>query len=397
MPARYLIGIDLGTTNSAVAYVDTAAADPRVRVFEVPQLVAPGEVAPRRQLPSFVYLAGEIDLAPHETSLPWRPVAATNKDPQAVVSTELRPVVGELARSQGARMASRMIASAKSWLCHPGVDRTAAILPWGDSDGPKLSPVAAQALVLGHVREAWDHAHPDAPFAQQEVLVTVPASFDEAARELTLQAAEKAGFPKVVLLEEPQAAFYAWIDQHKGNKGLNPGERVLVFDVGGGTTDFTLIEVDANGDGFTRTAVGDHLLLGGDNLDLTLAKIVEQRVVAKSGKKLDALQWHGLVHACRLAKETLLGEDPPKTAPIVVQSRGAKLIGGTLRDDVSHDELHKVLFDGFFPLGAIDAPLARARGGLQEFGLPYAADPAVTRHLAAFLARRERPHIAAVL
>ena len=191
VPARYLIGIDLGTTNSAVAYVDTAAADPRVRVFEVPQLVAPGEVAPRRQLPSFVYLAGEIDLAPHETSLPWRLVAPVARDIQAAVSTELRPVVGELARNQGARMASRMIASAKSWLCHPGVDRQAAILPWGDSDGPKLSPVAAQALVLGHLRDAWDHAHPGAPMADQEVLVTVPASFDEAARELTLQAGRR--------------------------------------------------------------------------------------------------------------------------------------------------------------------------------------------------------------
>ena len=397
MSARYLIGIDLGTTNSAVAYVDTLAADPRVRVFEVPQLVAPGEVSPRRQLPSFVYLAGEIDLAPHETALPWRPVTAQVKDPQAATSSEVRPVVGELARNQGARMASRMVASAKSWLCHPGVDRQAAILPWGDSDGPKLSPISAQAQVLGHIREAWDYEHPDAPFIDQEVLVTVPASFDEAARELTLQAAEKAGFPPVVLLEEPQAAFYAWIDHITGSKGLAAGERVLVFDVGGGTTDFTLIEVDANGDGFTRTAVGDHLLLGGDNLDLTLAKIVEQRVVTKSGKKLDALQWHGLVHACRLAKEVLLGDDPPEVAPIVVQSRGAKLISGTLRDEVTRDELHRVLFDGFFPLVPKGAPLTRARGGLQEFGLPYANDPAVTRHLATFLERHEASRVDAVL
>ncbi len=414
MPARYLIGIDLGTTNSAVAFVDTKAADPRVRVFEVPQLVAPGEIAPRRQLPSFVYLAGEIDLAPHETSLPWRPVAKTEKDPQAAVSTTVRPIVGELARSQGARMASRMIASAKSWLCHPGVDRQAQILPWGENEGPKLSPVAAQALVLRHIREAWDHAHPDDPVDEQEVLVTVPASFDEAARELTLQAAASAGFPPVVLLEEPQAAFYAWIDNAKGNKGLAAGERILVFDVGGGTTDFTLIEVDANGDGFTRTAVGDHLLLGGDNLDLTLAKIVEQRV-HKTGKKLDALQWHGLVHACRLAKETLLnseprseraggdraaggrGDHPPETAPIVVQSRGAKLIGGTLRDEVSRAELHGVLFDGFFPVVAKDAPLARGRSGLQEFGLPYASDPAVTRHLASFLSRHGNDRVDAIL
>ena len=387
MRARYLIGIDLGTTNSAVAYVDTRAADPRVRVFEVAQLVAPGEVAARRQLPSFVYLAGELDLAPHETALPWRPVAKIDRDPQAAVTTDVRPVVGELARNQGARMASRMIASAKSWLCHPGVDRQAPILPWGDSEGPKLSPVAAQALILGHIREAWDHAMPDAAFGDQEVLVTVPASFDEAARELTLQAAARAGYPPVVLLEEPQAAFYAWIDARSagGDHRLAAGDRVLVFDVGGGTTDFTLIDV--GDDGFTRTAVGDHVLLGGDNLDLTLGKLVEQRLVARTGKKLDALQWHGLVHACRLAKETLLGDDPPDAAPIVVQSRGAKLIGGALRDEVTRAELDTVLFDGFFPLVASDAPLVRGRGGLQEFGLPYASDPAVTRHLAAFLSR----------
>ena len=396
MPARYLIGIDLGTTNSAVAYVDTRAADARVRVFEVPQLVAPGEVAPRRQLPSFVYLAGEIDLAPHETALPWKP---------AEPGAKLRAVVGELARSQGARMASRMISSAKSWLCHPGVDRNAAILPWGDSDGPKLSPITAQAQVLGHIREAWDFTHPDADFAEQEVLVTVPASFDEAARELTLQAATAAGYPPVVLLEEPQAAFYAWIDDPwksptggHGREKLGAGERVLVFDVGGGTTDFTLIDVDDSGDGFTRTAVGDHLLLGGDNLDLTLAKLVEQRVVEKSGKKLDALQWHGLVHACRLAKEQLLSDDGPQTAPIVVHGRGSKLIAGTLRDDITRAELDRVLFDGFFPLvGQRDAPLARGRSGLQEFGLPYASDPAVTRHLASFLARHGAGTITHVL
>lgn len=404
MAARFLIGIDLGTTNSAVGYVDTSTADPRVRVFEVPQLVAPGDVSPRRQLPSFVYLASEIDLAPRETSLPWKPA-----DPKAAT----RIVVGELARNQGARMASRMISSAKSWLCHRGVDRNAAILPWGDYDGPKLSPVTAQAQVLRHIREAWDFAHPEADFAEQEVLVTVPASFDEAARELTLQAATAAGYPAVVLLEEPQAAFYAWIDQRStasvgaaargqapdgdGNRTkLHPGERVLVFDVGGGTTDFTLIEVDANGEGFTRTAVGDHLLLGGDNLDLTLAKIVEQRVVAKSQKQLDALQWHGLVHACRLAKEVLLGDAAPEKTPIVVQARGSKLIAGTIRDEVSHAELHQVLFDGFFPLVAADAPLIRGRG-LQEFGLPYAADPAVTRHLAAFLARHNAEHVHYVL
>jgi len=310
-------------------------------------------------------------------------------------------VVGELARSQGARVASRMIASAKSWLCHPGVDRQAAILPWGESDAPKLSPIAAQAEVLAHVRAAWDHAfaaEPDARFADQDVVVTVPASFDEAARELTLLAAERAGYPAVVLLEEPQAAFYAWIDAAGSARGrLGPGERVLVFDVGGGTSDFTLITVDPSGEAFERTAVGDHLLLGGDNVDLTLAKIVEQRLVARAGKKLDSLQWHGLVHACRLAKESLLGDGAPDTAPITVAARGAKLIGGTLRDEITRAELDAVLFDGFFPVVPRGATPQRARGGLQEFGLPYAADPAVTRHLASFLSRHGGDAIHAVL
>jgi len=289
VPARYLIGIDLGTTNSAVAFVDTDAADPRVRVFEVQQLVAPGEVAPRRQLPSFVYLASDIDLAPHETALPWRPAPPKSADPQAPVGSQLRPVVGELARSQGARMASRMIASAKSWLCHPGVDRSAQILPWGDSDGPKLSPITAQAQVLRHIREAWDHEYADAPFEEQEVLVTVPASFDEAARELTVQAATAAGYPPVVLLEEPQAAFYAWIDNAR--ERLAPGEHVLIFDVGGGTTDFTLIDVDLGGDGFTRTAVGDHLLLearmgpvaGPDEIATLIESLDWSRVAPRNG------------------------------------------------------------------------------------------------------------------
>ncbi len=403
--ARFLIGIDLGTTNSAVAYVDTRAGDDRVHAFAVPQLVAPGEVGPRSQLPSFVYLAGDHDLSPHETALPW---SATTTAPGAA-----RRVVGELARAQGARMAQRMISSAKSWLCHPGVDRQAAILPWGHDaapDGeptvappPKLSPVTAQAQVLAHIRAAWDYVwdgEADAGFADQDVVVTVPASFDEAARELTLQAAAAAGYPPVVLLEEPQAAFYAWlVPGGSGAGAMRPraGEHVLVFDVGGGTTDFTLITVDDDGDGFARTAVGDHVLLGGDNVDLTLAKLVEQRLTERSGRQLDALQWHGLVHACRLAKETLLADDAPASAPITVAGRGTRLIGGTLRDEVTADELRAVLDDGFFPEAAIDAPLRRGRGGLQEFGLPYAADPAVTRHLAHFLARHGRPRIDAVL
>ncbi|HUH05718.1 MAG TPA: Hsp70 family protein [Kofleriaceae bacterium] len=387
---RFIIGIDLGTTNTAVAFVDTQAADQRVTVFEVPQLIAPGELAPRRQLPSFVYLPTEHDLGPSETALPW--------------DRARRRVVGELARAQGARVASRMVASAKSWLCHAGVDRNARILPWGvdqADNAERISPVEASASVLTHVREAWDHVHGgSAPFAQQEIIVTVPASFDEAARELTVAAAERAQYPAVVLLEEPQAAFYAWIDSHPGSsRQLAPGERVLVFDIGGGTTDFTLISVAdaADGDAFERTAVGDHLLLGGDNIDLTLAKLVEARLTSGGSKKLDPLQWHGLVHTCRLAKEALLEDEALDRVPVAVAGRGSKLIGGTLKSEITRDELTRTIFDGFFPLVARDAMPQRLRGGLQEYGLPYASDPAVPRHLASFLERHGAQSVDAVL
>jgi molecular chaperone DnaK (HSP70) len=391
--ARYLIGIDLGTTNSAVAFVDSRSAEKRVTLFEVPQLVAPAELAPRRQLPSFLYLAGEHDLSPAETALPWRREAE-----------EPRVVAGELARAQGARMAERMISSAKSWLCHGGVDRQAAILPWGsqEADQVRMSPIDAQAAFLRHIREAWDHLHrgPDARFAEQEVMVTVPASFDEAARELTVEAARRAGYGPIVLLEEPQAAFYAWVDSHAGARAtaLAAGHRVLVFDIGGGTTDFTLIAVGDDGESFERTAVGDHLLLGGDNVDLTLARQVEQRLVTESARKLDALEWHGLVHSCRLAKETLLGDESIESVPIAVAGRGSRLIGGSRRDQVTRAELDAILLDGFFPPAERGASLQRARGGLQELGgLPYAADPAVTRHLAGFLGRHEVTRVDSVL
>jgi molecular chaperone DnaK (HSP70) len=393
MTARWLIGIDLGTTNTAVAAVDTRSAEQGARVQPVVQLIAPAEVAARRQLPSFVYLAGAHDLGERDAALPWD---ATS-----------RRVVGELARGQGARAPDRMIASAKSWLGHAGADRHAAILPWSDAapaaDAPRMSPIDAQAAVLGHVRAAWDHAHPEADsrFVDQEIMVTVPASFDEAARELTLEAARRAGYPPIVLLEEPQAAFYAWVDGHPSAervKLLGAGDRVLVFDVGGGTTDFTLIEVGADGQSFERTAVGDHLLLGGDNVDLTLARRVEQRLLAASGKRLDGVQWHGLVHACRLAKERLLSDEPPPSVPVTVAARGSKLIGGTLKGEIDQAELREVLDDGFFPRVTKDATPTRARGGLQELGgLPYAADPAVTRHLASFLARHGGGPIDAVL
>jgi molecular chaperone DnaK (HSP70) len=380
--SKTVVGIDLGTTNTAVAWAtlrDDGTAS-RVQVLEVPQLVAPGELGTRVQLPSFVYLAGEHDLAASATAVPWDPAR--------------RHVVGELARSQGARVPDRMIASAKSWLCHPDVDRQAAILPWGAGEGPRLSPVDASARVLGHVADAWKHRF-GGELAAQDVVVTVPASFDETARELTVLAAARAGLAGVTLLEEPQAVFYAWIDAHPASErraALRPGEHVLVCDVGGGTTDFTLIKVGEDGDSFERTAVGDHLLLGGDNIDIALARKVEARL-----GKLDAIQWHGLVHACRLAKEQLLGDPTLASRPITVQSRGAKLIGGTLRAELGRAEVEELVLEGFLPLVAHDARPARARAGLHEFGLPYAADAAITRHLAAFLARHGNPHIDAVL
>lgn len=379
---RFIVGIDLGTTNSAVAEVDTEAARVEVQTTAVLQLVAPGEVAGRNQIPSLIYLPGEHDLGAAETALPWNP--------------EAHLVVGELARVQGARVASRLVSSAKSWLCHGGVDRDAAILPWGADSGQKLSPVAASAAVLEHVASAWQHRR-RAGLDSCEVVITVPASFDEAARDLTLAAAERAGLPEVVLLEEPQAAFYAWIDSHGGaDRGrlLAAGDRVLVFDIGGGTTDFTLISVGADGETFERTAVGDHLLLGGDNVDLALAKLVEGRL---DKKKLDPVQWHGLVGSCKRAKESMLSDGGPDAVTVTVAGRGSKLIGGTLSAEIARADLDAILIDGFFPEVAADAEPNRPRSGLQEFGLPYAADAAITRHLASFLRRHGASHIDAIL
>jgi molecular chaperone DnaK (HSP70) len=382
--SRPIVGIDLGTTNTAVAtaHVDAAGGASRVEVGRVPQLVAPAELAERSQLPSFVYLAGEHELPAAATALPWDPSS--------------REVVGELARSQGARVPARMIASAKSWLCHPAVDRQAAILPWGQAEGRKLSPVEAQARILGHVAAAIVHRG-GAPLVDCEVVLTVPASFDEAARELTALAAARAGLGEVTLLEEPQAVFYAWIDRHPGHERraqLAPGELVLVCDVGGGTTDFTLIKVDADGDSFERIAVGDHLLLGGDNIDIALARLAEGRL-GKVG--LDAIQWQGLVQACRMAKEAMLSDASLGKRDLTVAARGSRLVGGTLKTELLREEVVGLLMEGFLPLVAADARPARARAGLHELGLPYAADAAITRHLAAFLGRHGMPQVHAVL
>ncbi|WP_165244270.1 Hsp70 family protein [Paludisphaera soli] len=387
--SRYIVGIDLGTTNSAVSYVDTKgrerpAAD--IRAFEVPQLVAPGETAPRPMLPSFVYLAGGPELPPGASHLPWKEGSDR--------------IVGEFARLQGAKVPSRLVSSAKSWLCHPGVDREAAILPWG---GPpevrKVSPVEASADFLIHIRDAWNHAiagdDPAHRLEKQEIVLTVPASFDEAARELTVEAAKRAGLESITLLEEPQAAFYCWIVTHQDRwqREVRAGELILVCDIGGGTTDFSLITVaeTPTGPGFRRVAVGDHLMLGGDNIDLALAHHVEKKL---GGLRLDGEQWSALRFACRTAKEKLLIQQSPllERWPVTIAGRGSRIIGGSIQSELTRDEVRRIALDGFFPqVGRDEEPERGARSGLQEFGLPFVADPAVPKHLSAFL-RRHQTH-----
>ncbi len=387
--STYSIGIDLGTTNSAVSYFKLADATARGQaqtMLAIPQVTAVGTVGEKLLLPSFLYLPNAAEFPAGSLALPW------DKNPASVV--------GEFARAHGSKVPMRLVASAKSWLCHAGVDRQAAILPWqAPEDVQRISPLAAAAQYLGHLRAAWDHQFPNDPLAQQDVVLTVPASFDAAARDLTLKAAQDAGLPNVTLIEEPQAAFYAWLEQmgEGFRKVVKPGDVVLVVDVGGGTTDFSLIAVTAkDGDvALTRVAVGDHILLGGDNMDLALAHTVNQRLTA-AGKKLDAWQFNALTHACRQAKETLFADPALNQCPLVVPGRGSSLIGGTIKAELSREELTRVLTDGFFPKVAVtDLPQSTRRTGLAQMALPYAQDAGVTRHLAAFLTRQARAMAAA--
>jgi molecular chaperone DnaK (HSP70) len=410
MTARYLVGIDLGTTNSALAFIDTHEKPRRVRDFPMPQLVGPGDVAARPTLPSLHHHVGEHELPPGATRLPWTPKDAPAPD----------HVVGELARAQAALVPGRSVLSAKSWLCHPRVDRLADILPWGGApDVPRLSPVEVSARYLRHMLAAFCFDK-QVTLGDVEVVLTVPASFDEVARELTVEAARRAGLPleRLTLLEEPQAAFYHWLADHaRLAEEVEAGDLIFVCDIGGGTTDFTLIEVhksDSAGPGsggdkvkgqdkgrgdvaarkirFARTAVGDHLLLGGDNMDLALAKRLEQTTLG--GGRLPPHTFAGLVQSCRTAKERLLGESAPERFGVHVAGRSSKLIGGGLHAELLRTDVEATLLDGFFPRIGADAEPARQRAGLQEFGLPYAADPAVTRYIAAFLRQhRARPTV----
>jgi len=347
--ARYVVGIDLGTTNSVVAFVDLSSRR-AIEVFPIEQRVAGGASDRRKLLPS------------------------------ALFAEDSEWVVGEYARVRGGEVPSRFVTSAKSWLAHPSVDRTAPILPWGvgEEGDPKISPVDASAAVLMHIRRAWDAAHPGAPLHEQDVVLTVPASFDEAARALTVEATKRAGL-KVKLLEEPQAAFLDWARLASVS---SIGDRdVLVVDVGGGTSDFSLMRV--RGEKVDRVAVGDHLLLGGDNIDLALAHLLEGRL--SDGQRLPAARFAQLVSAARAAKEELLSNDAAETT-VTLLGAGSKLVGGSKKTTLTREEIERVL-DGFFPIVSRDDKPARARAGLVAFGLPYASDPAITRHLAQFAAR----------
>jgi molecular chaperone DnaK (HSP70) len=382
--SHYLIGIDLGTTNSVVAYIDMSGtpseASPEIRVFDVAQVVAPGEVRPVPALPSFLYFPTKSEIESGAFDLPW----------------EERPsaIAGMAARDHGMLVPGRLVSSAKSWLCQDAVDRTAEILPRdAEPPEPMISPIEASARYLMHLRNAWNHAMsvgegsaPEQLFENQQIVLTVPASFDEEARELTVEAARRAGLEHLTLLEEPLAAFYAWAATHRQTIAtlVQDGDLVLICDIGGGTSDFSLVRAHVNGSDvqFERTAVGDHLLLGGENLDLALARRVEQRL----NTRLSLKQRHALGISCRAAKEGLLGDANVDRLPISILGSGRAVVGQMLQSELTRDEVLELLMNGFLPLTAPEERPKRSRSsGLREVGLPYASDPAITKHLAEFL------------
>ena len=388
---RYIVGIDLGTTNCAVSFVDLAGAAKKekgIRVFQVPQLTGPAEVSPLPVLPSFCYLPGKYDIDEDTIRLPWR-----NAKPG---------FVGRFARDYGAKIPSRLVSSAKSWLCHANADRRAKILPWGaGKDVDKISPVEATAGYLDHIRSAWNHSKGDDDdhyLENQKIIITVPASFDEVARDLTVEGAKLAGLNNVTLLEEPLAAFYSWLIPHEANwqDHIQPGQLVLVCDVGGGTSDFTLITLrETKGSPrFERIAVGEHLILGGDNIDLALARHVE--TLFKQSGHLSADRWKTLCHLCRQAKENILDKGLDHEI-ITMVGEGSSLIGGTLTALLSRSRLEEIVLNGFFPDVKHDAPSGKTvRKGISEFGLPYETEPAITRHIGLFL-EKHRDDVNALL
>ncbi|MDW2174381.1 Hsp70 family protein [Vibrio sp. 1637] len=376
---KFSVGIDLGTTHCVMSFVDTRNEDVRVEVMPIPQLTAPGTVETRSQLGSFLYQPHEHEMNPQSRVLPW--------------SSEPKALVGAIARNLGSKTPIRLVASAKSWLCHAGVNRRDAFLPAGSPEEvEKVSPLRATELYLEHLKDAWNHANPNHNLADQDVTITVPASFDPAARDLTAEAARNVGFVHLTLLEEPQAALYNWIDNSddKWRDEVEVGDIVLVVDIGGGTTDLSLVEVTEDDGNLTlnRIAVGEHILLGGDNMDLALAYRLKMKL-AQEGKELQPWQVQAMTHACRDAKEALLNDSELQSVPIVVPSRGSKLLGATLKTELTQEEVQQTLVDGFFPQVAItDHPVQRNRGALTQMGLPYAQDAGITRHIAAFLSKQ---------
>lgn len=376
---KFSIGIDLGTTHCVLSYIDTTNEDARVEVMQVPQLTAPGTVETRSQLGSFLYQPHEHEMNAGSRVLPW--------------SSEPKALVGAIARNLGSKTPIRLVASAKSWLCHGGVNRRDAFLPAGSPEEvEKVSPLKTTELYLEHLKDAWNHANSEHKLADQDVTITVPASFDPAARDLTAEAARNVGFTHLTLLEEPQAALYSWIDNSNDTwrDEVNVGDIVLVVDIGGGTTDLSLVEVtqDEGNLSLNRIAVGEHILLGGDNMDLALAYRLKMKL-AQEGKELAPWQVQAMTHACRDAKEALLNDAELQSVPIVVPSRGSKLLGATLKTELTQQEVQQTLVDGFFPQVAVtDHPVQKTRGALTQMGLPYAQDAGITRHIAAFLSKQ---------
>ncbi|EIR4181791.1 Hsp70 family protein [Vibrio parahaemolyticus] len=390
---RFLVGIDLGTTNTVVAYCEITdnLEQSEVSLFDIDQLIGPGEVVRKPLLPSFRYHPAVGQISPSDLTLPW--------DNEPVAGDINNVIVGEWARELGAKVEGRQVSSAKSWLSHQAVDRNSDILPWaGAQDVDKVSPVIASASYLNHIRQAWNYRHPSNKLEDQDVVVTVPASFDETARKLTLEAAELAGLKKIVLLEEPQAVCYDWYARHQQTAAdeLIDLPLILVCDVGGGTTDLSLIEAKfTNSDlALDRIGVGEHLMLGGDNLDLALAHLAESRF--NQNKKLTAASLTKLIQQTRKAKENLLSASAPDEVKITMLGSGSKLLGGTKSIALSKQEVHQIALDGFFPLSDFSEVPDKRRSAVVEFGLPYVADPAVSKHVAEFLTQHQQVSRAAL-
>ncbi len=393
---RFIAGIDLGTTNCVLSYIDTQTGEEgAVNIFRIPQITAPGEIEEKELLPSFIYIPTTIEKEGGGLTMPWDPFGDR--------------VIGSYARTRGAEVPGRLIASAKSWLCHQGVDRTAPLLPVDAAeDVEKISPIAASASFLRHIKAAWNNTigkDTGERLEDQDVILTIPASFDAVARDLTVRAAASAGIEHLTLLEEPQAAFYAWLNAagDEWKEQVSEGDLILVCDVGGGTTDFSLIRV-TNEDGIMgleRVAVGDHILLGGDNMDLALAYVLAQEIEQK-GTKLDSSQMETLWHNVRLAKEKILSDSSVDSVPVVIPGRGSGLVGGTIRSELTRGQVESLLMEGFLPACDLESsPAQGARIGLQEMGLPYASDSAITKYLAQFIrnhaGQQEETPLSAVL